>query len=926
MKFKKMIVLFTLLVLAIFSFQAQVQTAEEVIVLNVSQIEVSEFPAIKVYAQVTDETGQGILGLTNDAFTLTEQGNGETLPTLEEIAVEEMSIDEAIKVAIVIDNSPSMGYVYGDLTGIAAAKEAAKSFVDQMSSSDEACVIGFAKEATIKQTFTNDKDLLKQAIDGMTEEPYTSLYDGVYFGLEQFSGVTGVKALIVLADGDDNASFHTSTHVVDYANNLGVPVYSIGLGRELDPTRLADISDNTGGQYYEAPTADDLDQIYTKISQSIRGQYLITYTTHNTLKDELDRIVTVIVSANSYTTSDTKTYRSPFVKLWVEIISRDQARLGREHNFWMIYGNSGNVDAYERILVTICSSQVDMDIVGNKMGLYSEAPYEPVIEEHNEISGIFVPLIQSGSNNIIEFSFIPIQSDQDILVSAAFFPSELYTAQSDQDILVSAAFSPKELCTTQSVTTNRQILYQSRQIVDSMNASIRQILDSEIPPIGSTVFMAPHANNPFGHEGIVGTQNGVIGVWDVWLGGFYKFDEWILKVGGEYLGYGVPSGWNNNIGEEAAKKAAEMFAGGPPKFNWRFHKNVSDKGWSCSGIDEYIYESVGLNPIPINLDKRYTLTPWLHYRYYTGRTDFFSSATDLDPGICTFFYDMLVLEEQMGMGIILDLLRKYQTSKLIEVVQSIDPNDKAGPVGYGDSHFIPLAEQQLLYVIYFENLETATANAESIEITDNLDENLDWSWFQFGETSHPATMSFNSSTGKVTWTFENINLPPNVNQPEGEGWVSFTIKTKKDLSSGTQIRNMASIDFEIGYPPDPISTPEVINTIDSIAPSSSISELHETQKSTSFDVEWSGTDDLFGSGIRSYTVYVSDNDGEYQPWISDTTETSTIFTGEKGHTYKFYSIATDNVGNTETRDTESIRATTIKGGGAGGGCFFEAIK
>ncbi|MDH5771031.1 MAG: Ig-like domain repeat protein, partial [Candidatus Bathyarchaeota archaeon] len=233
------------------------------------------------------------------------------------------------------------------------------------------------------------------------------------------------------------------------------------------------------------------------------------------------------------------------------------------------------------------------------------------------------------------------------------------------------------------------------------------------------------------------------------------------------------------------------------------------------------------------------------------------------------------------------------------VGHSFDPNDKAGPSGFGSQRFIPLG-RELLYIIFFENLENATAPAEDIVITDQLDSDLDWSTLKFGEISHSqyASTNFNSTTGTITWTFTGINLPPNKNPPEGEGWVIFTIKPKPNLSSGTEIRNKATIVFDINPPMD---TPEFLNTIDSQPPSSSVNSL-PSQQPLSFEVGWSGTDDA-GSGIRDYTIYVSDNDGPCTPWLPRVTNQSAKFTGEIGHTYAFYSIARDNAYNTEEPPT-----------------------
>jgi fibronectin type 3 domain-containing protein len=77
-------------------------------------------------------------------------------------------------------------------------------------------------------------------------------------------------------------------------------------------------------------------------------------------------------------------------------------------------------------------------------------------------------------------------------------------------------------------------------------------------------------------------------------------------------------------------------------------------------------------------------------------------------------------------------------------------------------------------------------------------------------------------------------------------------------------------------------------------PTSSVTALPGFS-TNSFTVRWSGSDGR-GSGIASYSIYVSDNGGPFTPWLSGDTETSATYTGVDGHTYGFYSVATDNGG------------------------------
>ncbi|MDP8209484.1 MAG: hypothetical protein RAO94_08615 [Candidatus Stygibacter australis] len=243
----------------------------------------------------------------------------------------------------------------------------------------------------------------------------------------------------------------------------------------------------------------------------------------------------------------------------------------------------------------------------------------------------------------------------------------------------------------------------------------------------------------------------------------------------------------------------------------------------------------------------------------------------------------------------------------ITTSQSWDPNDKAGLFGYGELGYIQ-QNQPLYYIIHFENLDTATANAQNIWITDTLDLNLDWSTLTFDESSHEVETTIDSTSRLITWYFEDINLPPNINSQEGEGWVMFHVNQKPDLPSGTEIFNQASIIFDYN---EPMLTDNILNTIDAQPPSSNIIQLSPEQPLLSFIIDWYGEDDEAGSSIKEYSIYVSDNGEPYTHWITSDL-TSAIFSGQNKHTYHFYSVAKDNVGNRESIPAGHDAITTIK--------------
>jgi hypothetical protein len=125
-------------------------------------------------------------------------------------------------------------------------------------------------------------------------------------------------------------------------------------------------------------------------------------------------------------------------------------------------------------------------------------------------------------------------------------------------------------------------------------------------------------------------------------------------------------------------------------------------------------------------------------------------------------------------------------------------------------YFLPMANatDPIEYVIRFENKAEATGPAVNVVITDILDSDLDPSTLSVIVTSHPLAFQNPEINGQtVTFRFNNINLPPNTNPPDGEGSVRFTVRPRAGPPVGTEIRNMASIVFDFN---PAIETPDVV--------------------------------------------------------------------------------------------------------------------
>jgi uncharacterized repeat protein (TIGR01451 family) len=160
------------------------------------------------------------------------------------------------------------------------------------------------------------------------------------------------------------------------------------------------------------------------------------------------------------------------------------------------------------------------------------------------------------------------------------------------------------------------------------------------------------------------------------------------------------------------------------------------------------------------------------------------------------------------------------------VTGSYDPNDKTGyPNGVTDQYYIQ-PNQQLQYVIRFQN--TGTDTAFTVVIRDTLDTDLNIFTVTPGVSSH--NYEFRMYGPRVLeWTFNNINLPDSTTDLEGSnGFVTFHVEQVPDLAPGTEITNDADIYFDFN---EPITTNTTMHRI--YEGFVAVADLEEMSKETS---------------------------------------------------------------------------------------------
>jgi VWFA-related protein len=213
--------------------------------------------------------------------------------------------DVPVTMGIVIDDSGSMREKRE------AVNAAALTFVKTSNPQDQVFVVNFNDVYYLDTPgdFASNIEDLKSALEKIDSRGGTALYDAVYASLDHVKlGNRDKKTLLVITDGEDNASRYTIDELLRYAQKSDAVIYTIGLLGSEEPgglfkihggsahraakilEKLADVS---GGEAYFPRSLDDVQSTCEQIAHDIRNQYTLAYYPTNARKDGTFRNVRV---------------------------------------------------------------------------------------------------------------------------------------------------------------------------------------------------------------------------------------------------------------------------------------------------------------------------------------------------------------------------------------------------------------------------------------------------------------------------------------------------------------------------------------------------------------------------------------------------------------------------------------------------------
>jgi Ca-activated chloride channel family protein len=254
------------------------QTAEPAITFK------SGVDLVSVTAVVRDKKGKVVRTLSPKDFAVSEDGKTRKIVSVQADASAPASI------AFLVDGSGSMR--------LGMALESSRRICDWVLSTldqkrDDAALLSFDTRLLTLREFSGSVEQVRAGLQELDAWGATSIYDAI-------AGASSIvanrarnrRAVIVLTDGDDNASSYSAEEVAWIASTIDVPVYVFAVGDGVNAeaaaanpaniaSPLAALARATGGDFFVANNPTLAVAGITRLVDELRHQYLIAFEPSN---------------------------------------------------------------------------------------------------------------------------------------------------------------------------------------------------------------------------------------------------------------------------------------------------------------------------------------------------------------------------------------------------------------------------------------------------------------------------------------------------------------------------------------------------------------------------------------------------------------------------------------------------------------------
>jgi VWFA-related protein len=187
-------------------------------------------------------------------------------------------------------------------------REAAYAFAQQLQPDDYIAVVTYDLKTQILTDFTQDKRLVYESLNTLTIPGFseTDMFDAVYSTMDRLSRIEGHKYVVLIGSGYDSVSkINLDKVLAKIKATPNVTIFSVGTGQFARITgnarsgmfgpkgidylqadnQMSTFARMTGGMSFFPRFEGEMPDIFHSINDSIRNQYVLTYTPTNAKQD-----------------------------------------------------------------------------------------------------------------------------------------------------------------------------------------------------------------------------------------------------------------------------------------------------------------------------------------------------------------------------------------------------------------------------------------------------------------------------------------------------------------------------------------------------------------------------------------------------------------------------------------------------------------
>src|SRR5215470_889094 len=252
---------------------------------------------VDLHATVVDKSGHLVTTLPREAFTVYENGVQQMIRSFKRE-------DVPVSMGLIVDNSGSMRDKRSKV------EAAALALVKDSNPQDEVFVVNFNDEAFNDlphgKDFTSDIKEMAEELTRIDSRGGTAMRDAVRMSIDHLKEKAhkDKKVLVVVTDGNDNASLVSLENLVKASQQSEVLIYCVGLLTEEERREakrakraLDALAEATGGDTYYPKDLSEVDRIAHQVARDVRNQYTIVYSPSNQALDGSYRQIKVSANA-----------------------------------------------------------------------------------------------------------------------------------------------------------------------------------------------------------------------------------------------------------------------------------------------------------------------------------------------------------------------------------------------------------------------------------------------------------------------------------------------------------------------------------------------------------------------------------------------------------------------------------------------------